>query len=296
MVTSPAPARVLSASRTGVLDTPSTSARSVSTSGWPGLSSPDRIACLIASSTATVRDGRAPAPDRARKGVDIMYRVSYMTYESVGGRRPGCQRAAALLTPVIVGGQWSNSSHGDVHPGPARAILASGQHRVPGGLHARRVFGPGGPGARARVRRRGQLADRRPVRTTGWRRHGGGGDRQPDGTGRRPDRGDTPAAGADPLARRGRLGLPRRGRAGSGGRRGPAEVPWAAPDRLLVPVRGGGLDDNRAPHPRHPRRGDQGPDERAARRAGQLRRPGGARLPVPAAAGQPGHVSRAGPP
>src|SRR5882757_1191329 len=61
MLTSPAPARVLSASRTGVLDTPSTSARSVSTSACPGLSSPARIACLIASSTATVRDGSAPA-------------------------------------------------------------------------------------------------------------------------------------------------------------------------------------------------------------------------------------------
>src|SRR5947207_12436783 len=61
MVTRPAPARVLSASRTGVLDTPSTSARSVSTSACPGLSSPVRIACLIASSTATVRDGSAPA-------------------------------------------------------------------------------------------------------------------------------------------------------------------------------------------------------------------------------------------
>src|SRR3989442_1955644 len=61
MVTRPAPARVLSASRTGVLDTPSTSARSVSTSACPGLSSPARIACLIASSTATVRDGSAPA-------------------------------------------------------------------------------------------------------------------------------------------------------------------------------------------------------------------------------------------
>src|ERR1700722_1734894 len=61
MVTRPAPARVLSASRTGVLETPSTLARSVSTSGRPGFSSPDRIACLIASRTATVRDGSAPA-------------------------------------------------------------------------------------------------------------------------------------------------------------------------------------------------------------------------------------------
>src|SRR6185436_15702154 len=86
MVTSPAPASVLSASRTGVLDTPSTSARSVSTSACPGLSSPVRIACLIASSTATVRDGSAPAaPVRnadatpAAWVVDIMYRISYMT-------------------------------------------------------------------------------------------------------------------------------------------------------------------------------------------------------------------------
>src|SRR5580693_4971418 len=61
MVTRPAPARVLSASRTGVLETPSTLARSVSTSARPGFSSPARIACLIASSTATVRDGNAPA-------------------------------------------------------------------------------------------------------------------------------------------------------------------------------------------------------------------------------------------
>src|ERR1700719_685666 len=82
MVTRPAPARVLSASRTGVLDTPSTAARSVSTSDPPGLSSPARIACLIASSTATVRDGSAPAaPVRnADRGGEsgIMYRISYM--------------------------------------------------------------------------------------------------------------------------------------------------------------------------------------------------------------------------
>src|SRR6476660_2491032 len=122
MVTRPAPASVLSASRTGVLDTPSTSARSVSTSACPGLSSPARIACLIASSTTTVRDGSAPAapvrnadaalapdavapdavapdavapaatvPETAQAGreaaggeegtcgIDIMYRISYMT-------------------------------------------------------------------------------------------------------------------------------------------------------------------------------------------------------------------------
>ena len=99
MVTRPAPARVLSASRTGVLDTPSTSARSVSTRGCPGLSSPARIACLIASSTATVRDGSAPAaPVRnagaltgeasgaEAYGVDTVYRISYMTgFE----RKPG---------------------------------------------------------------------------------------------------------------------------------------------------------------------------------------------------------------
>src|SRR5271169_215356 len=93
MVTRPAPARVLSASRTGVLETPSTAARSVSTSGRPDLSSPTRIACLIASSTATVRDGSAPAaPVRnADLGGEsgIMYRISYMTdfrsYAAVGG-------------------------------------------------------------------------------------------------------------------------------------------------------------------------------------------------------------------
>src|SRR5689334_20958519 len=120
MQTSPAPARVLSASRTGVLETPSTSARSVSTSACPGLSSPARIACLIASSTATVRDGSAPAApvrnadaepapvavapvavapvavapaavapaaeapaaadeEEGTCGIDIMYRISYMT-------------------------------------------------------------------------------------------------------------------------------------------------------------------------------------------------------------------------
>src|SRR5713101_5493010 len=109
MVTRPAPARVLSASRTGVLDTPSTSARSVSTSGWPGLSSPARIACLIASSTATVRDGSAPAaPVRnagaaaavpaaegvgaETYGVDIMYRISYMTDFEPNPGAPTCQR------------------------------------------------------------------------------------------------------------------------------------------------------------------------------------------------------------
>src|SRR5579863_5226722 len=91
MMTRPAPDRVLSASRTGVLDTPSTVARSVSTSARPGLSSPTRIACLIASSTATVRDGSAPAaPVRNGDWVwesGIMYRISYMTgpYAPVGG-------------------------------------------------------------------------------------------------------------------------------------------------------------------------------------------------------------------
>src|SRR5689334_17307057 len=126
MVTRPAPASVLSASRTGVLDTPSTSARSVSTSACPGLSSPVKIACLIASSTATVRDGRAPAaPVRNARvaptavvpeaavlvaAVDIMYRISYMTgFEPRPGRlgcqpgRLGCQPAALAseaCTPV----------------------------------------------------------------------------------------------------------------------------------------------------------------------------------------------------
>src|SRR6266480_1033225 len=119
MLTSPAPARVLSASRTGVLDTPSTSARSVSTSACPGLSSPARIACLIASSTTTVRDGSAPAApvrnadaapaaaavvpaaaaavepeevdgEEGTCGVDIMYRISYMTAWSVGRDGVGC--------------------------------------------------------------------------------------------------------------------------------------------------------------------------------------------------------------
>ncbi len=67
MVTRPAPASVFSASRTGVLDTPSSWASSVSTRLCPGLSSPARIACLTASSTASVRDGMAPvAPFRNR--------------------------------------------------------------------------------------------------------------------------------------------------------------------------------------------------------------------------------------
>ena len=63
MVTSPVPASVFRASRTGVLDTPSSAARSVSTSARPGVSSPVRIACFIASSTASVRDGSAPGLD-----------------------------------------------------------------------------------------------------------------------------------------------------------------------------------------------------------------------------------------
>src|SRR5271169_2847122 len=93
MVTRPAPARVLSASRTGVLETPSTAARSVSTSGRPDLSSPTRIACLIASSTATVRDGSAPAaPVRNAdlgEGSGIMYRISYMIGSDLTPRRRG---------------------------------------------------------------------------------------------------------------------------------------------------------------------------------------------------------------
>ena len=60
IVTRPAPASVFSASRTGVLDTPSTWASSVSTRLCPGRSSPARIACLIASRTASVREGAAP--------------------------------------------------------------------------------------------------------------------------------------------------------------------------------------------------------------------------------------------
>src|SRR5271170_2921325 len=101
MMTRPAPARVLSASRTGVLETPSTAARSVSTSGRPGLSSPTRIACLIASSTATVRDGSAPAaPVRnADLGGEsgIMYRISYMTGLNVTPGRHGSQTSTRII-------------------------------------------------------------------------------------------------------------------------------------------------------------------------------------------------------
>src|SRR5271163_2045133 len=99
MVTRPAPARVLSASRTGVLETPSTAARSVSTRDRPGLSSPTRIACLIASSTATVRDGSAPAaPVRNADFAEeagIMYRISYMTGPDATPERRGCQSPGA---------------------------------------------------------------------------------------------------------------------------------------------------------------------------------------------------------
>src|SRR5882762_3233706 len=92
MVTSPVPASVLRASRTGVLDTPSSVARSVSTSGRPGLSSPVRIACLIASSTASVRDGSAPGldpavPNRASgmgaPGGGDDYQISDMRYQVI---------------------------------------------------------------------------------------------------------------------------------------------------------------------------------------------------------------------
>ena len=61
IVTSPAPARVFSASRTGVLETPRAVARSASTRLRPGGSSPVRIAREMASSTAAVRSGIAPA-------------------------------------------------------------------------------------------------------------------------------------------------------------------------------------------------------------------------------------------
>lgn len=57
ITTSPVPASVLSASRTGVLDTPNCAANSVSTSAWPGVNCPVRMRCLIASSTYCVRDG-----------------------------------------------------------------------------------------------------------------------------------------------------------------------------------------------------------------------------------------------
>src|ERR1700677_2017800 len=66
IVTRPVPASVLSASRTGVLETPRTPASSVSTSAWPGLSSPERMACLIASKTAVVRDGGGAAEAASR--------------------------------------------------------------------------------------------------------------------------------------------------------------------------------------------------------------------------------------
>jgi len=39
-----------------------------------------------------------------------------------------------------VGGAWCYEGYGDVHAGPAGAVLAGGQHQVPRGVHARVVF------------------------------------------------------------------------------------------------------------------------------------------------------------
>ncbi len=93
IVTRPAPARVFSASRTGVLDTPSIWASSVSTRLCPGRSSPARMARLMASRTASVREGVAPVvPLRKLRAGGTMavltgipgqpalaYGISYMT-------------------------------------------------------------------------------------------------------------------------------------------------------------------------------------------------------------------------
>lgn len=57
ITTRPVPARVLSASRTGVFDTPNCVASSVSTRACPGVNCPVRMRCLIPSSTNWVRDG-----------------------------------------------------------------------------------------------------------------------------------------------------------------------------------------------------------------------------------------------
>lgn len=82
ITTSPVPARVLSASRTGVFDTPNCAASSVSTSACPGLSCAVRMACLIASSTYWVRDGIGAGAKVMGDGLShLAYRVSYMTYE-----------------------------------------------------------------------------------------------------------------------------------------------------------------------------------------------------------------------
>src|SRR5262245_35267636 len=56
ITTSPEPASVLSASRTGVLETTRLAASSASTRAWPGRSSPLRIADLMESRTKSVRD------------------------------------------------------------------------------------------------------------------------------------------------------------------------------------------------------------------------------------------------
>src|SRR5579872_3584847 len=77
MVTRPAPARVFSASRTGVLETPSRCASSASTRLCPGRSSPARIARLIASSTAAVRSGIAPT-EPVRNASAVLIRTSYL--------------------------------------------------------------------------------------------------------------------------------------------------------------------------------------------------------------------------
>src|SRR5437763_2292706 len=111
MVTRPAPASVLSASRTGVLDTPSTSARSVSTSACPGLSSPVRIACLIASSTATVRDGSAPAAPV---------------------RNPDAALALVAVTPAVVPAVKAPAAEPEAEDGEAEAEMADGEAEAEG--------------------------------------------------------------------------------------------------------------------------------------------------------------------
>lgn len=79
ITTSPVPARVLSASRTGVLDTPNCAARSVSTRAWPGVSRPVRMRRLISSSTYCVREGIGVGTEvmrASRISRRIAYRIS----------------------------------------------------------------------------------------------------------------------------------------------------------------------------------------------------------------------------
>src|SRR6476620_7831929 len=103
LTTSPVPASVFSASRTGVLDTPNCAARSASTRACPGLSCPVRMRCLIASRTYCVREGIGVGA-KVMGLSDLAYDVSYMTYEvrrdegraAGGGRQcPARDRPAA---------------------------------------------------------------------------------------------------------------------------------------------------------------------------------------------------------